>query len=73
MIFNNNVKEYKDLLNKAIKCEKYEINDSNSNKNIRCYTNVIKCLDMLNPTTIITVESARGKAKRPLISQMLVV
>ena len=65
MIFNNNVKEYKDLLNKAIKWEKFHINDSNTNKNVRCYTNVIKCLDMLNPTTIITVESARGKAKRP--------
>ena len=65
MIFNNNVREYKELLNKAIKCEKYQINDCNSNKNIRCYNNVIKCLDMLEPTTVIVVESARGKATRP--------
>lgn len=65
MIFNENVQSYKELLNKAIKCELYQINDTNSNKNVRCYRNVLACLDMLNPTTIITVESARGKAKRP--------
>ena len=65
MIFNENVKTYKKLLTKAIKCEKYEINDYNSSKNIRCYKNVIKCLDMLEPTTTIIVESARGKATRP--------
>ena len=65
MIFNENVQSYKELLNKAIKCELYQINDTNSNKNVRCYRNVLACLNMLNPTTIITVESARGKAKRP--------
>ena len=65
MIFNETVSNYKKLLNKAIKCELYEINDCNSNKNIRCYRNVIACLDMLNPETVIVVESARGKAKRP--------
>ena len=65
MIFNDKVVNYQDLLNKAIKCEKYEINDGNSNKNIRCYKNVIACLEMLNPNTTIMVESARGKEKRP--------
>lgn len=65
MIFTETVDNYKKLLNRAIKCEMYEINDCNSNKNIRCYRNVIACLDMLEPSTVFTVESARGKAKRP--------
>lgn len=65
MIFNNTVKDYKKLFNKAIAYEKLEINDSNSNKNVRCYINVIKCLETLNPETILVVESAKGKSKRP--------
>ena len=65
MIFNQNVKEYKELFNKAIKYEKMQINDSNSNKNVRCYINVLKRLEMLSPETILVVESAKGKSKRP--------
>lgn len=65
MYFNENIKTYKKLLNQAIKYEKLEINDSNSNKNVRCYKNVLHCLEQLNENIYIEVESARGKTQRP--------
>lgn len=65
MIFNEQVKTYRAILVKAIKHERFYINDGNSNKVIRCYNNVIKCLDSVDQNIYITVESAQGKAKRP--------
>lgn len=65
MYFNENIKTYKKLLNQAIKYEKLEINDSNSNKNVRCYVNVLNCLNHLDENICFEVESARGKAGRP--------
>ena len=65
MLIEKSVKEYLDLMDKAVKFERYFVNDSNSAKNIRCYQAVAKCLQNLNPEIVLTVESARGKANRP--------
>lgn len=65
MVVSLAVKDYKEMFNKAIRNEKYSVNDSNSAKNIRCYDAVLKCLDAIAPETVFTVETAKGKANRP--------
>jgi hypothetical protein len=65
MIITKTTKDFKKLFNQAIKTERYEINDSNSTKNIRCYTAVIERLECLPQDLVLTAESAKGKAKRP--------
>lgn len=65
MIMKETVRNYKDLFNKAIKLERYQINDSNSAKNIRCYNAVIGCLEHLDGDTVLVVETAKGKGNRP--------